>query len=370
MIQYISKALRRTLGLSATLCAGWLLFSNNAEAQVRTERYTVESMPDNSVTYALPETRLYFVFEIEESESKPGDFALYASRYLGLSDVVMQESRSFALGAVRGGSYGIPSDSLKYTTRFSRRNSATNVTLASDGRLLGINAPEVLLPEVPVTKMGKFDSGDGFRALSSLPLEYVQATSAAKKAEIAASEIYRIRESRSAVISGESEQPFPDGEAMKVAIGGLDEAEKALIERFTGVTRSARHEIVVRGINPTEGEQVIARFSGHYGLLPADDLRGEPVYLSVKVTDRAPILDEREMRKKERQLSRGVVYTMPAGAEVTVTFRNQKVWEGTIPVAQYGYQEALESALFTDRDRVTEVLLDAASGGILKVQTL
>ena len=353
--------------LSATLliAAGGLLHS--ASAQVRTERYDLSAMEDDAITYTLPETRLYFAFSIEETRETPGDFALYATRYLGVRDVLMKKVRTFALKGIVVGTYGVPNDSLRFTTRFGRRNSATNVTLTQDGILLAVNAPALTVPELPASKTSDLGDRDPFRALSSMPRDYVQATSLAKKAQIAADEIYRLRESRTAVISGESEQPFPDGEAMKVAIGGLDEAERALTERFTGVRQSALSTVVLKGFRPEEGEQIVARFSEQYGLLDKDDLRGEPVYLRVTVLEAAPKLEERDLRKKERQLSRGVVYTMPGRILAELSFEGQTLLKEEFAVAQYGALEALEAVLFTDRDKVTEILLDPATGGVRQV---
>ena len=349
---------------AGVLCA---LGAQTAPAQVRTERYDLSAMEDDAITYTLPETRLYLAFSIEETRETPGDFALYAGRYLGTSEVVMAKARTFVLKGIEAGTYGVPSDTLRFTTRFGRRNSATNVTLTQDGILLAVNAPAVTLPELPASKTSVLGDRDPFRALSSMPREYVQATSLAKKAQIAADEIYRLRDSRTAVISGESEQPFPDGEAMKVAIGGLDEAERALTERFTGVRQSALSTVVLKGFRPEEGEQIVARFSEQYGLLDKDDLRGEPVYLRVTVLEAAPKLEERDLRKKERQLSRGVVYTMPGRILAELSFEGTVLAKEEFAVAQYGTLEALEAVLFTDRDKVTEILLDPATGGVRQV---
>ena len=61
------------------------------------------------------------------------------------------------------------------------------------------------------------------------------AGSTAKQAEVAAKQIYRIRESRMNILTGDADNLPPDGEAMKLVIQQLEEQEKALTNLFTGI---------------------------------------------------------------------------------------------------------------------------------------
>ena len=56
--------------------------------------------------------------------------------------------------------------------------------------------------------------------------ELLMAGSTAKQAEVAAKQIYRIRESRLNILTGEADNLPPDGEAMKLVIQQLEEQEK------------------------------------------------------------------------------------------------------------------------------------------------
>ena len=68
------------------------------------------------------------------------------------------------------------------------------------------------------------------------------AGSTAKQAEVAAKQIYRIRESRLNILTGEADNLPPDGEAMKLVIQQLEEQEKALTNLFTGIlTKETEH---------------------------------------------------------------------------------------------------------------------------------
>ncbi len=353
------------------LCTGffWCLGAN---AQVRTREYNTGAMPSNSIVYALPETRVYAVVTIKEERKTPGELWQYAQRYLGVDTPIDKAQTKFTLETVVIGTYGVPSDSLRYSVEFKRNSSATNVTLTNNNLLLAINSPGTEYNDIPQESVESGIADSRPSTLQSLSPEYIQATSMGRKAKIAAEEIYRLRESRTAIISGESEQPFPDGNAMKIAIDGLDRSERNLTERFTGKMETIIHKRLVVDLDPTvEGRRVAFRFSSEEGLLPVDDLRGEPVYMVVKVTDQAPLLDEKEQKKKERQLRNGVVYNVPGEAMVQITDNRGRVLVSrTLAVAQLGTQEALESDLFTNNKVLTSVVFHQSTGGIKEVKSV
>lgn len=56
--------------------------------------------------------------------------------------------------------------------------------------------------------------------------ELLMAGSTAKQAEVAAKQIYRIRESRLNILTGEADNLPPDGEAMKLVIQQLRSKKK------------------------------------------------------------------------------------------------------------------------------------------------
>lgn len=353
---------------SLLFLAALLLTSCAATAQVRVQPYNVSTLPDNSVVYALPETRLYATVTYRKVVRQPGELALYADRYLGVREAILKPSTSYQLVSVDLGSYGTPSDSLRFAVEMRRNSSAANVSLTDDGRLVAVNVTTpVELPAMPEERTIESRQDRDFGDLKSLPSDYIRATTPAKRAEIAAQEIYRLRDSRTAVLSGETDQPFADGQALRIAVQGLDAAERSLTERFLGTTDTTTYVRLVRPIEITEGRQVALRFSERDGLLPADDLRGEPIYLDLKVTERAPELTERDLKKKEKQLRKGFVHIVPGSAEAVLLYRGNRIATRSLPVAQLGTLEALEGGLFTDKKMETSVRFDPATGAILKV---
>ena len=350
--------------------AALLLTACTATAQVRVQQYNVSTLPDNSVVYALPETHLYATVTYRKVVRQPGELALYADRYLGVRDAILEPSTSYQLVSVDLGSYGVPSDSLRFAVEMHRNSSAANVALTEDGRLVAVNVTtDIELPSLPVEKTIEAVRSKDFGDLKSLPSDYIRATTTSKRAEIAAQEIYRLRDSRTAVLSGETDQPFADGQALRIAVQGLDAAERSLTERFIGTTDTITYVRLIRPLDVVEGQQVALRFSEREGLLSSDDLRGEPIYLDTKITERAPELTERDQKKKEKQLRKGVVYVVPGSADIRLLYRGSRIAGGSFPIAQLGSLEALEGGLFTDKRMETSVRFDPATGAILKVDS-
>lgn len=338
-----------------------------ASAQ-KVKLYDSTTQTENKVVYTLPLTELYLLIESEVTEETPGPLALYAEQYLGTTGTLLEPATHYRLRGIKLESYGVPDTEQRYTIDINSRSNATSVALTEDGILVGINCDHPEVPQLPTTQRPAIATG---ASTSSIPLppEYIHATSDATRAKVLAQEIYDARDSRNLVISGESEQPFADGEALRLALERLDKQEKAFTELFNGTKKSAVGTELVMGISATkEGRSVVARFSKQLGLLPADDLRGAPIYLDLKVTEKADELDERATKKLEKRLQKGVVYRVPGRAKAVITYQGKVLSEVEIAVGQLGSLEALDMVLFRTKGKRTEVQVYPSNGGLQSIQ--
>lgn len=341
-----------------------------SSAAQRVERYSVAALNDNRVVYSLPQTKLYLQVELEKIVEQPGELSLYAERYLGSSDAIIKPATRYHLKGLKVGSYGVADPDQRYSIDFKRNSTATNVTLTEEGILVGINIDASEIAQLP-TSQKPIISSTGDQLARMLPPEYIQATTTAAKAQILADEIYRTRESRNLVISGESEQPFADGQALKIAVERLDQRERAFVELFNGIRLSAEGVEVVQDISAIEeGRQVVARFSEQEGLLDSDDLRGEPIYLDIKILEEAPELEERELSRLQRRLEKGITYRVPGLVKATITFRGERLVAQDIPVAQLGSLEALDMVLFNTRGKNASAEFYTSNGGLKEVREI
>ncbi|MBR8703105.1 DUF4831 family protein [Porphyromonas levii] len=352
----------------AAVIVSLVLWSGSAAQRV--ERYSVAALNDNRVVYALPLTHLYLQVELEKVIEQPGELSLYAERFLGSRDAIIEPATYYQLKGLNLGAYGVADPDQRYSIDFKKNSTATDVSLTKEGILIGVNVNTTDVVQLPETKKPMIGRTDDLSS-RMLPPEYIQATTIAAKAQILADEIYRTRESRNLVISGESEQPFADGEALKIAVERLDQRERAFMGLFNGIRQSAEGVEVVANLSATEeGHRVVARFSEQLGLLTHDDLRGEPIYLDLEIIEQAPQLEEREQSKLQKRLEKGITYRVPGLVRATVTFRGERMVSKEIPVAQLGSLEALDMVLFTTKGKNTSVEFYPSNGGLKEVREI
>ena len=178
-----------------------------------------------------------------------------------------------------------------------------------------------------------------------LSQETLMAGSSAKLAELVARQIFDLRRSRSDILSGEAESMPPDGNAYNVVMGEIDRQEKALTELFAGSleTEYFTKTVVVVPEQNNIDRQVIARFSEKLGVVDVDNLAGEPIYLSL--TNKTPKVDmqlsAKELQRLESKLSEGIVYNIPAKADLAIEFKNRVAKNMEVDVVQFGTKDVL-----------------------------
>ena len=76
----------------------------------------------------------------------------------------------------------------------------------------------------------------------------------------------------------------------------------------------------------------------------------------------SPAIPEEDGKKKVD----GVAYNVPGRAHVILTGNNKKIFDGELPVTQFGTIEYLAPVLF-NKNSTIKVLFDTATGGLIKV---
>lgn len=319
------------------------------------------------ITYSLPKTSLIVNAEVKKTTSKAGPYYKYAEKYLGVKEVVTEDNVFYTLGKVSLFSKGIPDPNLTYIVEFKAGTVAPYAYLTEEGLLCSINAE--YSPEESAMEIARKKRTQPIRVAdaSVYSEELLMAGSVAKQAEVAAKQIYRIRESRLNILTGEADNLPPDGEAMKLVIQQLEEQEKALTNLFTGiiVEEYSDYEVTITPYDDLDKE-ILFRFSSHLGIVDADDLGGTPVYLSLKATDRAPALDEKEAAKKEKSM-KGIIYNLPGKASVEIQMNKKTLYKGEVQIAQFGTQESLAPVMFEDKKSPVKVYFYPETGAIKQI---
>ena len=355
--------------IQGLLLASFALVATHMAALAQsTQKFTAAKHNEYGLTYSLPTTHLCVTVEAEKTVKKAGPFYNYAKKYLGTDDVVTKDSQEWDFKSVDVTTYGVPNTRKQYLMQF-KAGSNVYVTKSADGLLLSVNTENVQAPEPQRQPVGETPSVlDDNAYTQALPGELLVSASIAKRAEIAAQQIYKIRESRTNYATGEADQMPPDGAAMKLVLEQLDAQEKALCALFLGTvqrsTEIKQFDFVPDTVDTQN--QVLMRISNFNGMTDAGDLSGEPLYVSMNVVERGELpVDDKGVAKK---LPKGaVVYTMPGKARFTFTYEGKKVAEHTFDVAQLGVEFGLDPNLFSNKKAPSYVKFYPETGAVKEI---
>lgn len=344
-----------------------LLFHLPLMAQTKVIKKNAVKANNFGITYSLPKTSLLVNAEVIKITSKAGPYYKYAEKYLGVKNAISEDKVYYQLGKISLENKGIPDPDNTYIVEFKSGTVAPYAYLTEEGLLCSINAE--YMPEKSTTEEArkrKQQSGQIANA-SVLSEELLMAGSTAKQAEVAAKQIYRIRDSRLNILTGEADNLPPDGEAMKLVIQQLEEQEQALTNLFTGiqVRDTSDYEITIDPYDDLEKE-ILFRFSPQLGIVAADDLGGAPVYLDLKAIDRAPALEPKEAEKKEKSL-KGIIYNIPGKASIAISMNKKTLLKGEVQVTQFGTQEGLAPVMFEDKKAPVKIYFYPETGAIKQI---
>ena len=350
----------KNLIIIATLLLGLPLV-----AQTKVVKKNAVKANNFGITYSLPKTSLIVEAEVTKVTCKAGPYYQYAEKYLAVQDAIAEDAVYYELGKVRLINRGVPDPDNTYIVEFKPGTVAPYAYLTEEGLLCSINTEYVPAEEKAEKKA--VAAKQGAAQNSVLSEELLMAGSTARQAEVAAKQIYRIRESRMDILTGEADNLPPDGEAMKLVIQQLEAQEQTLSHLFTGTTEKTTDLYEVSIIPSDElGKEVIFRFSKQLGIVDADDLGGAPVYMSLIATERAPQLEPKEAEKKEKSL-KGIIYNVPGKAKVEITMGKRTLYKGEAQITQFGTQEGLAPVMFEDKKAPVKISFYPETGAIKQI---
>lgn len=317
---------------------------------------------DYGVVYTLPKTEIDLEIHAMKIVYTPGEFSRYADRYLRLTDVSGQPSEYWELGAIEIKTVGVPDASETYFVKLKDKTVAPLIGLTDDGIIESINVPYTKDQPLPAEELVPAQKRK-IDPRSFLTEEILITSSSAKMAELIAKEIYNIRESKNALLRGQADNMPKDGAQLKLMLDNLNEQEQAMTEMFAGTYEREEKVFNIRVVPDKEfTDRVAFRFSKKLGILPEDDLAGEPFYLTLKDM-KSVIIPEDDGKGKKAE---GIAYNVPGRGSVTLTNGNKTIVSGEIAVTQFGTKEFLAPVLFNKKSTV-KVVFNPDTGGLVKV---
>ena len=318
--------------------------------------------PVGKVSYSLPMTSLSFEVEAVQEKFYAGPYARYASKYLGievkqkdavtyqLTDVRMtsfveaDQSRRFLIdakdGALRSMLLKLTSEGLVSTdTGNVGAEQAWKFPVATRGDFSGKGVTSNLTTEATTL----YQSVKKESAYGKVPVQQsmVVEKSLEKRAEEAAAMIFRLRDQRLRILTGDTDATY-SGEAMGAAISEIARLENEYMTLFTGYSETQTQRMTFDVVPEKERDSqlyVAFRISESDGLVPADNLSGRPVILEIVPQEvEQPVLDKKAAKSAKLP---HVVYRIPAVCKVKLTDGQTVLMQSRVPVYQMGLESSM-----------------------------
>lgn len=341
----------------------------------QTTKLSATKSNDYGIVYSLPQTALTVSLTAEGTVKTPGEFYQYAERYLGpqaARQAISKPSSDWVLTSAKISVKGVPQTSGDTYLMQFKSGSSVFLMVNSQGLPLALGT-EVDEPAEAEEKSGTqnhhVNTMEGTAARYAMTEEMIQSSSVAKRASLAAAQIMELRQSRQDYLTGQADQ-MPDGAALKIILDNINAQEEALTAMFLGTTQTRTAETTVDFVpgDASLKDVVISRLSPLNGFVDADDLSGNPIYLSLSITDRGqlPLTEKGEQKKAPKN---GITYCIPGSATASIDFGGKQFCTKSFPLAQAGVVYGLDPSLFTDKKAPAYVIFDTTTGGIRELGT-
>ena len=335
-------------------------------AQTQISEYKPGVTPEGAV-YFLPKTAVRFTLLVEKTTYTPGDFCMYAQRFMRLKDVSQEPGTSYRIINIKQVPVAEADTTKRFALKFDAKTVAANVKLSDDGRLLAINADakdfDVPAPFEPAKKPRRQNPRE------LMNQEILSAGSTAKMAELTAQEIYDLRENRNLLIKGQADFMPKDGDQLRLMLNQIDQQDKCLTSMFGGTydCDTTEYTVTVCPSGPVQ-RQLLFRLSQINGLVDADDLSGSPFYITIENLNAVPAVDEAAAAKsKKKTYEAGVYVNVPGRMRVTLFQGINAIDTQEHPAPQFGNVELLSGELFNKR-YTTHLWLNPLTGAVQRLE--
>ncbi len=316
-----------------------------------------EAAPQGAVIYSLPQTSVKVTLKVSLSSFTAGPYASYSEKYLGITaDRSSKKSCTIEEIEITPMVEADQNLSVALNLGNSKNASANFLAFSSQGLIIapGYFTPETSQSRFPSPMQPTFNEAvanlgtqttqlyknvtneDGEVEKVAVPQTQTVAKTADKKAEETAQLIFRLREKKIDILTGDTDANY-SGQALGSAVRNMDRLEKEYMSLFTGktttATQQASFEVVPKAKNAKQN-YVICRISDSQGLLPADNMSGRPIYLELTVTDGKIAT---EVTAEEMASSKGkVAYRIPLVVNARILDGQTVLGQTRIPVYQFG----------------------------------
>jgi len=323
----------------------------------------IENQP--AMIYSLPKSEIAIEVELEKTSRKPGIYYQYSERYLATNQIALEEKTTYRLKSIALTTIAVADPKRTYSIHPSKKSALNQISVNEKGILCGVNVPCKPV-DTNSEKKSTFKNNEPLQINSLLPLgeEYMMAGSVAKLAEGAAKQIYRIRESRLSLLTGDLEHAPADGASMQAMLDELNKLEKELTELFIGKTVTTTvNETIVLHADSAVNEAIAFRLSAHKGIVGADDLSGNPYFVSIKPEKIKTAASDPKATKNEAQTI-NTIY--PAKTTIELTDGVNTLCTVKTELPQFGVIVPISADVFGSAN--LKVFVDPTNGRLFCVE--
>jgi hypothetical protein len=345
------------------------------------------------IYYALPKTVVQVAVTVERTDVVEGPFSTYASKYLGLSDVITENKTSYAISSVNFDTYSIPDPEQYYfieTGKMKKKHlmlnfgdyailegvnngfAKWNERFAKDSTVSDLDD----ISQVPVQNFINPNIAEAFDTIiekinldstvivkKTLKKIYVEKTNE-QKAKEAADFIMEVEQSRIALLTGYSEVNYSK-ETIEYMADKLEKLKVEYLNLFTGITVKHSQIYYFTYIPQTGYNEVnlpLLRFSDKYGICDTSDYKGESVYFNLRSSGSTTNLKDYELsRMYVKEKNTGISYRIPEKADLTLIYNDKQLATSQFMIAQLGAVSELQAK------GIRSLSLDSESGSIEKI---
>lgn len=316
-------------------------------------------------TYVLPQTVLKVELKFQETKSIPGPFREYAEKYLGIKEVIRQNSSQWQILDMELSSHEELDPQMVFqlhliegafsSSGYSAMLEKGVIMDGTDRVMEGIKGPDMgasvnedyfqfkdlgidsNFEEKTSTMYKTIVTDTGF---VDVPVNrtITEQKSISVKAQEAADFILELRTRRFELLTGEYDG-FPQGVAMKAALDKLDELEASYLSLFTGKTlvrQEFRSWFVVPEAGSKSSTYPLAVFSEQLGIVPAEMMEGLSMEIKLEPTGKTSNINAYNSGNSIGNVPNILYYRIPDVVELSLMLGSSKLASQRISVYQAG----------------------------------
>ncbi len=348
----------------------FIISSCSKQIQVTHVVSNTTATQEKGIYYSLPKTVLTIEVNYNKVYKIKGPYADLANKYLGITNVINENSNYFELADIQINSYSIPDTDQYYFVEIPKscgKKNAIRLNLTELGVLTGINEITKNIKPVNLDMQIQEDDKEPFEMpeqryvnlnlttsfdtiiekvitdsvvlqKKSLKKVYVEKT-AEQKAKEAADYIMKIREDRYNLLIGYSEVNYSK-ESFEFMNDELNKMEKEYLNLFTGITVTKKYKKVFTYI-PTNLENNVSiplfSFSENEGVGDISNNNKINVFLNIEKTVNTQTLsDFNNIKLNSEKKEVGFVYRIPEYGKISILFKDKLKAEKSILISQFG----------------------------------